>query len=94
MINYDPLKNMYLQEQKLNIEWKVIKKYTTSTICSTSKGQNINPFKGNGKLSEQFIPVSSCLHEVPLAVANPVFLAVEEPTTKPAVKHHRLLSTT
>ena len=54
----------------------------------------MNLFKGDGKLSEQFIPVSRCLHEVPLAVANPILLAVKEPTTKPAVKHHRLLSTT
>lgn len=55
---------------------------------STSKGQNINPFGSGGKPLEEFIPVSSCLHEMPLAMANPIFLVVEEPTTKPAVKHH------
>lgn len=58
-----------------------LKKIHKLTICCTSKEQNINPLKSEEKQcwknSEQFIPVSSCLHEVPLAMANPVFLVVE-----------------
>lgn len=40
-----------------------------------------------GKLSEQFVPVSGGLHQMPLAVTDPVLLVVEKPATEPAVKH-------
>lgn len=94
-INYDLLQNMYLQEHKIKQKscGRSLKIYNLNHLFHP-KTENVIPLGGDLKCSEQFIPVSSCLHEVSLAVANPIFLVVKEPTTKPAVKHHRLLSTT
>lgn len=50
-------------------------------------GRHFSPTRGIKKYLKQLIPVSCCLHEMPLTMANPLLLAVEEATTKPTFKN-------